>query len=531
MTNITIAQQCYQQGRPEEAAAVCRRILSHHPGHPDASNLLGIIECQAGNFDDGLRHLETVAKASPVNVTAQCNLAQALMQAGRLEDAASAYRNALELDPANSNARGSLAMVLQRLQHTDEAERLCLRALESQPDDVLMLLSLGTVLAMQGRHQEAVQSLRRVLEIEPGHPTATANLATSLQEAGELDEALGLYRQVLAQNPRHLDALVNAGHLFNEKGDAETALQSYQTALSVDPRCPDAHYYAGAIFQRRGDYDRAVEHFNAVVKAEPAFERAHWGLQQSFLLMDEPGQALRACERCLDALPDNQMTVANQAFAHLLAGDEHKFDYLYNLEFFPYRVHIQAPDARGSIDALNEALVREILDHPSLRWQHDDYDTSSRAFAYGILEEPTDAINLFERGLRLSIDTFIDGLEADPDHPFLGRIPGEYGFRMWATVIQQGGWHRAHNHEKAWLSGVYYVQCPHTGDDGDASGWIEFDGFTHYGSNQLYSRKVRRVKPEPGLLLFFPSYMLHATRPFTGDDYRISIAFDVTPPR
>lgn len=244
-----------------------------------------------------------------------------------------------------------------------------------------------------------------------------------------------------------------------------------------------------------------------------------------------PRRALKACERCLEVLPDNQIPLANQAFAHLMSGDEERFDYLYDLKFFPYQVDIGVPDGYNSVESLNVALVRDVMAHPSLKWQHDDYETSSRAFAYGILDEPTDAITAFENALRASIDTFIVGIQPDPAHPFFGRIPSKYDFRMWATVIQRGGWHSAHSHEKAWLSGVYYVQCPHTRDEDEAghSGWIEFDGFTHYGNNQSYRRKIRRVKPEPGLLLFFSSYMLHATQPFMGDDYRISIAFDVIP--
>ncbi|HIO46624.1 TPA: hypothetical protein EYN23_04625, partial [Candidatus Poribacteria bacterium] len=37
------------------------------------------------------------------------------------------------------------------------------------------------------------------------------------------------------------------------------------------------------------------------------------------------------------------------------------------------------------------------------------------------------------------------------------------------------------------------------------------------------------VKPEPGLLLLFPSYYFHRTVPFKGCEKRISIAFDVEP--
>lgn len=533
MTSITTAQRYYRQGRIQDAAEICRQLVAGDPQHVDANNLLGIIEFRSGNVKTGLRHMQTVAEARPENVMVQCNLAQAFAQAGRLEDAVAVYRRALALDPANRGALASLVMVLQQLGRADDSERICRDALRSQPNDVALLLSLGTVLAMQGRHEAAIESLNKVLELEPGHPAAMANLANAMQETGRLGEALKLYRQVLSVNPRHLDALVNIGHVFSEKGDSDTALQSYQAAISVDPRCSDAHYYAGTIIQRRGEYDRAIEHFRSTLEIEPDFERAHWGLQQSFLLKEMPNKALEACEDCLAVLPDNQMTVANQAFAYLMGNDETQFDYLYDLEFFPYQVDIGVPDGFDSVASLNETLVRDIMGHPSLKWQHDDYNTSDRAFAYGILDAPTGAIKGFENALRASIDTFIAGIQADTAHPFFGRIPSGYDFRMWATVIQNGGWHRAHNHEKAWLSGVYYVQCPHVEDNADTplSGWIEFDGFTHYGGNDTYGHKVRRVKPQPGLLLFFPSYMLHATRPFAGDGYRISIAFDVKPHR
>jgi hypothetical protein len=37
-----------------------------------------------------------------------------------------------------------------------------------------------------------------------------------------------------------------------------------------------------------------------------------------------------------------------------------------------------------------------------------------------------------------------------------------------------------------------------------------------------------RVAPEPGMLLLFPSYYAHSTRPTGVDEARICIAFDVT---
>jgi hypothetical protein len=37
------------------------------------------------------------------------------------------------------------------------------------------------------------------------------------------------------------------------------------------------------------------------------------------------------------------------------------------------------------------------------------------------------------------------------------------------------------------------------------------------------------VKPEPGKLVLFPSYMWHGTAPFGGDQPRLTIAFDLIP--
>jgi hypothetical protein len=37
------------------------------------------------------------------------------------------------------------------------------------------------------------------------------------------------------------------------------------------------------------------------------------------------------------------------------------------------------------------------------------------------------------------------------------------------------------------------------------------------------------VRPVPGTLVLFPSWLSHAVRPYTGDAVRISIALNLTP--
>jgi hypothetical protein len=39
------------------------------------------------------------------------------------------------------------------------------------------------------------------------------------------------------------------------------------------------------------------------------------------------------------------------------------------------------------------------------------------------------------------------------------------------------------------------------------------------------------VRPEPGMLVLFPSYFWHGTVPFTSGQPRLTVAFDVVPGR
>lgn len=61
------------------------------------------------------------------------------------------------------------------------------------------------------------------------------------------------------------------------------------------------------------------------------------------------------------------------------------------------------------------------------------------------------------------------------------------------------------------------------------AGAIEFDGFTDLPGLERHGDLVKRVVPVEGLLVLFPAYMLHGTLPFTDDDTRIGLSFDVTP--
>lgn len=99
----------------------------------------------------------------------------------------------------------------------------------------------------------------------------------------------------------------------------------------------------------------------------------------------------------------------------------------------------------------------------------------------------------------------------------------------WINVSGRGAYNAPHNHPAFAWSGVYYVAVPP--DAKGDSGAIEFiDPRTNARVPTIEGAACfldgHKLKPVPGLLLLFPSYLRHWVYPNDDDALRISIAFN-----
>ena len=102
----------------------------------------------------------------------------------------------------------------------------------------------------------------------------------------------------------------------------------------------------------------------------------------------------------------------------------------------------------------------------------------------------------------------------------------------WATICRNGSYHAPHSHPDSAWSGVYYVDAGQIAADRPLSGVLEFldpragiEAVTAPGDP--YGEPVR-VRPEPGLIVIFPSWLFHWVHPYVGDTPRIAVSFNVT---
>ncbi|TVV74494.1 TIGR02466 family protein [Sphingomonas solaris] len=119
--------------------------------------------------------------------------------------------------------------------------------------------------------------------------------------------------------------------------------------------------------------------------------------------------------------------------------------------------------------------------------------------------------------------------------------PGvEWQCEMWANVNEAGHSNQSHWHPGSFLSAVYYVDNGYGGsDDRSLGGELVFidprmpylrmrtPDLRHRGADGSADEQETWMRPQPGMLVVFPSFLAHSVRPYQGAGTRISIAVNM----
>ncbi len=116
-----------------------------------------------------------------------------------------------------------------------------------------------------------------------------------------------------------------------------------------------------------------------------------------------------------------------------------------------------------------------------------------------------------------------------------GAPLADYWIEGWANISRDGCYNRPHDHASAIWSGTYYVSTGEPEGDQRLNGMLELIN-PCYGLNLTdltgkSSKQECLVEPHPGVMVMFPSWLLHQVHPFHGNGTRISIAFNVSMPQ
>lgn len=532
------------QGNATAAKSASAAALASRPDNPEFLNLCGVATAQTGDHRTALSLLETALAFQPTNADARMNLGNVLSALGQIHESEAAYSRVIDQVPDHADAFFNRALVRRTLGRFIEALEDFNQAIELREKFADAYLGRASVYQALGRLSEAKVDLNTALIIRPPWPEALTNRAAILHDLGDASAAKADLDKALQTDPAFVEARYNLGVLLQEIDEGAQAVQAYRATLKSSPDHVGARINLAWALHHQGDDATALIELKKVCRASPDYDKAHVNWADLKRCTGDVDGAVADAAAYLQRHPENPSMIAFLAIAEAAAGHDTNASAVLGLETLIKPIKIDWSLTGTKQTAMNDALEKHILAHPSLQDSPTSHATRNGGHTGNLMVEPLGPMGDFARVVETNVRAYQRAVSSVPDHPFVSVAkPESTDLHVWGVAMRATGHQKSHNHPSAWLSGVYYVRtpCMAAGTGGDDmimapssvdqdahAGWIEFgrppDDFENVSMPQ-----VRLIKPAVGAMILFPSYLYHRTIPHAANDLRISIAFDVFP--
>jgi tetratricopeptide (TPR) repeat protein len=449
-------------------------------------------------------------------------------KAGRIEKALKGYRRVLKRNPTHLDALILGGQAAYAAGQSQDALRWLKRASEKHPENPQGSYNLGVLQKSIGNNTKALEAFRLSSQSGPDFAPAHYNVAITLHELGQSDEAIEFFDHTISADQNHAEAFSSKAFVLREQNKIKEAIEVYRNAVRIMPENAKAWVGLGTCLQEDDQLDEAVTAHQTAVSIDLDYPDAVSNLCDAFIQMKRPDEALAACDEFLARHPGDGGVLAAKSIALNEAGNSDEFNVLVDIERFVRPMKLETPSSFPDMDAFNKSLAKHVIRHPTLVTSPSSHTTRLGKQTGTINAGSKGPIAAFENLIAQGITTYMNSVSECVSHPIVAHSPKQYNLSVWGTVLEGEGYQAPHIHPSGWLSGVYYVQVPQVANDGGNDGWIEFG---QPGPEYHFSAEpnLQLLKPEPGLMVMFPSYMFHRTIPFESNETRISIAFDVVP--
>lgn len=361
-------------------------------------------------------------------------------------------------------------------------------------------------------------------EFKPYVLTGRARLALA---RGAVADAVAFADQAVALAPDSSYAAIIQGAAFVAAGRCQDAINPLTRAAKAGRG--GALFLLGVAWLKLEDYDRAAETNRKAMSFDDEDLAPVNNLFLALLSANKYRETAEHADGVLERRIGHTPSLAFKSIALSELDEQENLKGLLRQDQFVSIETLAVPTGFQDLKTFNAALAREIAADPTLayernttRFGHQTGDTS---------QTTTPAVRALNAQAMAVAGRRARAEKNLTDHPFHQSAPENFTIFSWGVIIGAKGHQAPHYHAHGWLSGVYYIEVPEdiTEADPDRCGWLEFG----HGDERWHSKEAamptRQIRPQEGLLVTFPSFYWHQTRPLRSDKRRISFAFDIIP--
>jgi tetratricopeptide (TPR) repeat protein len=574
------AERAYVEGRFASAREALATIAQL--GHPAVHHLRAIVEQKLGNLTTARSQFEAATLLAPQDPHIWNNFGNFLRRLGDEPAALEAYERALALSERFGDATFNRANLLLRLGRREEARIAFLALIDLEPEKARAWNGLAAVHKASGDLESAASAYDSALAVTANDRLATVGRARIALERQEPD-VVERYRAARRMAPDDRELALDEIEARLGQGD-RAALDELAGLTRSAPDWTHGQITLARLRWEQGERAGFADHVEALL----AIDSAQPGLWAAYVqLLGECGQSALAADvaqRARRVLADDGALQLAEAVQAGRAGQISRAETLFATlpSACPGRAIHEAVHRirRGELDraiCLAEAAIEEahwdlaawgilellcrktgdrrgewlsgqpgLVSVSQLPLDPADFRAADSLLSHlhrDTVEATGQSVrggtqtrwNLFDRiepelaRLRDAIDRaladHLANLPARDDaHPLLRHRSRRMRIGpSWSVRFLDAGHHVPHFHPKGLISSACYIRVPPP-HGAPHEGWLEIG--RPPADLLLDLEPIQLIKPEPGKLILFPSYLYHGTRPFSAGE-RLSVAFDV----
>lgn len=552
-------------GDEKNATEYFLRSLSLNSKQPQVHNNLANLYKSLAQYQNAEKHYLAAMSLQPKFIEAIRNLALCYSATNDLDKAVVWFDKVLLTNPIDVVALTGKADCYRELSDFERACQLYKEAIAIAPQHLNPRYKLAQNYHLNGELAEALDCYQRAYQIAPNEPAAIIGLASILHETGASESSLLLFQQALQAQPENVSLHERYNEIIWESEFADQFCNSYQSAIAIKPQSLDLRLsYASQLFragrtdlaskvlkqaliafpdqdgllflkgQIRADQGRYIAAKNAFEKGlKHTFDKdAAQGLVKVFIILKKYSKAQEVLGLLFQTEPNCQLSWALQSLVWRLSDDP-RYHWLNNYQQLVQSYVLETPQGYASLSEYLAALTKVLLrlhraeNAPLQQTLRNGTQTAARLLHR---HEP----ELIELKYQIGeiVQRYVDQMPEDSTHPLLRRKSQNFVISgSWSVKLRANGFHVNHVHPAGWISSSCYISIPAsmTANPDDLQGCIKFgESPMQLGELEVIEKTVR---PVPGMVVLFPSYMWHGTYPFDGKepDFRLTSPFDIAP--
>lgn len=277
-----------------------------------------------------------------------------------------------------------------------------------------------------------------------------------------------------------------------------------------------------------GDIQAALSKLKSARNTYPSNNKVLYEYIITLLCLKEFSLAYKACKELLENDSRQLGHWALYSTYLRLAGEEEEYatlcDYKRLVKVYDLAEHVKSFE---SVEFNQQLLEQLEIVHTQNKQPVEQSVQHGRQTIGQLFDLTFPVIQKFRDVVLEVVNKHIQQFEQDDNHIHLKYMDKAFDFSgSWSVDLKSKGFHQNHYHSEGWISGPYYVVVPEAVSN-NGQGWLKL------GQPEL-SRWITLepdfyVKPKPGCLVLFPSYMWHGTTPFLTEERRVTVAFDLAP--